>query len=191
MSSGGKRGETMALFFTSDTHFGHAQGIRRFHRPFASVYDMDEAMVARWNETVGAGDVVYHLGDAVVKAERPPSEYLPRLAGEKHLIIGNHDEKMLEMLRPFFASVQHILTIEPGGQRIVLCHYPMRDWWKMRDGAWHLFGHVHGELDTVPFGKSMDVGVDSNDFRPWSEDAVVARLTARPMESDRVRAAFP
>lgn len=46
----------MAVFFTSDTHFGHAGALALYRRPFASVAAMDAAMVARWNETVGSED---------------------------------------------------------------------------------------------------------------------------------------
>lgn len=155
---------------------------------------MDEAIVARWNARIGPDDEVWHLGDVWVKGDRPPSELLPRLAGRKHLIIGNHDEKradVLEALRPHFVEVAHIHTLEAGGQRIALCHYPLRDWWKMGDGAWHLFGHVHGELDAAPHGRSMDVGVDSHGFAPVSLDEVAARLAPRPVESERVRTTTP
>ncbi len=36
----------MAVFFTSDTHFGHANIIGYCRRPFGSVQEMDDAMVA-------------------------------------------------------------------------------------------------------------------------------------------------
>lgn len=39
----------MTVFFTSDTHFGHEAIIRHCGRPFASVAEMDEALIARWN----------------------------------------------------------------------------------------------------------------------------------------------
>ncbi len=53
----------MSLYFTSDTHFGHKNIIQTCNRPFASVDEMDEAMVARWNQRVGPDDTVFHLGD--------------------------------------------------------------------------------------------------------------------------------
>lgn len=39
----------MTTFFSADTHFGHANIISHCARPFASVKDMDEAMVTRWS----------------------------------------------------------------------------------------------------------------------------------------------
>src|ERR671929_1176204 len=71
----------MTVWFTADTHFGHAGALGRFRRPFASVQDMDEAMIRRWNETVGPEDDVWHLGDFALRyaAERMAA-ILDRLA---------------------------------------------------------------------------------------------------------------
>lgn len=43
----------MAVFFTSDQHYGHVNIIGYCGRPFADVSAMNEAMVARHNATVG------------------------------------------------------------------------------------------------------------------------------------------
>ena len=53
----------MTIFFTSDTHFGHAKIIEYLNRPFATAEEMDEQLAVRWNEIVGEKDTVYHLGD--------------------------------------------------------------------------------------------------------------------------------
>jgi hypothetical protein len=45
--------EGMAIFFTSDTHFGHGGALGLYRRPFASVAAMNEAIIERWNEIVG------------------------------------------------------------------------------------------------------------------------------------------
>jgi len=51
-------------------HGGHAfshRGIITYaNRPFASMEEMDEVLVQRWNERVRPGDRVYHLGDFAV-----------------------------------------------------------------------------------------------------------------------------
>jgi calcineurin-like phosphoesterase family protein len=76
----------MAVFFTSDTHFGHAAVIRSCERPFASADEMDEALIARWNARIKPGDTVYHLGDFCYRSDRAAPYYLDRLHGEIHLI---------------------------------------------------------------------------------------------------------
>ena len=59
----------MTVFFTSDTHFGHAGARALYRRPFASVPAMDAAMQERWNEAVRPEDEVWHLGDFAVRAK--------------------------------------------------------------------------------------------------------------------------
>ena len=48
------------LFFTSDTHFHHANIIRFCNRPFRDVEEMDEILIRNWNEVVGPEDTVFH-----------------------------------------------------------------------------------------------------------------------------------
>lgn len=48
-------------YFTADQHFGHFNIIRLSHRPFASLDEMNETMIARWNTKVWDEDTVYVL----------------------------------------------------------------------------------------------------------------------------------
>lgn len=165
----------MTIFFTSDTHFGHENIIHTCHRPFATVDEMDETLVARWNARVAPDDTVYHLGDVCFRNAKSADEYLDRLHGTIHLVVGNHDTDMLKTSSARFASITLINEIVVHKQRIVLCHYPMREWNGAFVNAWHLFGHVHGRLEEQPHGYSLDVGADVHDFAPVSFDDV-ARL---------------
>src|SRR3979490_535118 len=80
----------MAVFFISDTHFGDHRVLNLYPRPFASVAAMDAEMIARWNAVVGDQDEVWHLGDFARTAAQAAA-ILPRLAGRKHLVLGNND----------------------------------------------------------------------------------------------------
>ena len=154
----------MAVFFTSDTHFGHAGALSLYRRPFASVAAMNEALVLRWNEAVGAGDEVWHLGDFSLR-QRPDvvAATLERLNGEKHLVAGNNDPPATTALRGW-RSVQRYAEIAVDGQALVLCHFPFRSWARMGKGALNLHGHSHGRLKPLP--RQFDVGVDVWGFRP-------------------------
>lgn len=154
----------MTIYFTSDTHFGHAGALARFRRPFASVAAMDAAMIARWNAAVGPQDEVWHLGDfAIRRSAAVMADILARLNGRKHLIVGNNDGPATTALAGW-SDVRHYAELELEGTRLVLCHYPFRTWNGMYKGAYNLHGHSHGQLKALP--RQIDVGVDVWDFRP-------------------------
>ena len=161
----------MATFFTSDTHFGHGGALGLYRRPFASVAAMNEALVERWNETVGPDDVVWHLGDFAIR-QRPAvvAELLARLNGRKHLVAGNNDPPATTELDGW-ESVQPYAETAVGDVSLVLCHYPFRSWRGMGKGWVNLHGHSHGRLK--PALRQFDVGVDVHGFRPVTLDEIL------------------
>ena len=94
---------------------------------------------------------------------------------------GNHD-KETRKLTDAFSWLNNIAEISIHGQPIVLCHYFMRVWNRSNHGAWHLYGHSHGNLPDITGSLSMDVGVDTHDFRPWYFDEVRARMAEKLKE---------
>ena len=78
------------IYFTADTHFGHANIVRMCERPYPDVDTMNEAMIAAWNERVHGNDTVYIVGDMFLRCA-DPERILKRLKGKKRLIVGNHD----------------------------------------------------------------------------------------------------
>ena len=106
------------IFYTSDLHLGHANIIRHCNRPFASVEDMDEALIGNWNAKVTDGDTVHILGDLMFRNSCPSEEYLSRLKGKKHLVVGNHDKAWMKKvdLSRWFESVE-MMRFFTDGQR--------------------------------------------------------------------------
>lgn len=170
------------IYFTSDTHFGHANIIKHCDRPFDNVHIMDQLMFDRINETVGVDDTLYILGDFCFRGKKP-IEYRSRImCQDVHLIFGNHDKKNdYEIFRDGtisgFSSVQDVKEIIYCNQRIFLSHYPHRSWPASHKGSYHLYGHVHSKLnyeDTQSHRKTLDVGVDNTVnynkpfAQPWS-----------------------
>ena len=45
------------IYFTADTHFGHANAVKMCSRPFPDVAAMDEAMIGMWNDRVHGNDL--------------------------------------------------------------------------------------------------------------------------------------
>lgn len=166
-------------FFTSDTHFNHANIIRFCNRPFKDVEQMNEVMIANWNSVIGKDDTVFHLGDFCLGGAAEWTKILDRLNGKIYLIMGNHDLKNIR--QGFISRFEHVamqMRIEIGKKRIYLCHYPFLCFeGSYKDDVWQLFGHVHtrrsnsgidaGRLQYL-YPTQYDVGVDNNNFTPVS-----------------------
>ncbi len=156
------------VWFTSDNHMGH-DNIRKYcNRPFETVEEMDESIIANWNSVVRQGDLVYVLGDFCFRG-KPPNHYLRRLIGDKILILGNHDKERIARASAF-KEVHELHKIFLDGHHIVLCHYAMRVWNGSHRGSWALHGHSHGKL--AGSGRSFDVGVDCWNYYPISYEQV-------------------
>lgn len=161
----------MALFFTSDTHFGHAGALGFFRRPFASVAAMDEALVRSWNETVWPDDEVWHLGDFAVKQSAARMEaILAALAGRKRLVRGNNDGDDAVGLAGWLEVVP-AKELVLDDIRFVLTHAPLP---ALPNGAFNLHGHSHGKRKPRPGW--IDVGVDVWDYRPVPWERIRKRL---------------
>lgn len=78
-------------FFTSDTHFGHANIIKLCNRPFKDVEEMNEKLIENWNKVVSEDGTVFHLGDFAFGGSGLWNSVIPRLNGQIYLIIGNHE----------------------------------------------------------------------------------------------------
>jgi calcineurin-like phosphoesterase family protein len=177
--------------FVSDTHFGHAAILSDrmpFRRPFASIQEHDEALVANWNAAVRPGDTVWHLGDFCYRCtEQRARAIFERLNGKRFLVRGNHDRigSRLPWDGPV-VDVAHVRVPEPSGhvQGLWLSHYAHRVWPRMHYGELHLFGHSHGSLPGT--AASTDVGVDCFGFRPVTLAEIRVRLAENAQAANGV-----
>lgn len=149
------------IFLWSDTHFNHLAINEYCKRGYADVHEMNEALITRWNMTVGQKDIIYHLGDFGFKHPSCPplKEHFSRLNGQKHLIVGNHDEKNPTVLKLPWASIEHLRTLRVPPVKAILCHYPLESWKGGHKGHLMLHGHCHGTLKRV-LPHRFDVGCD-------------------------------
>jgi calcineurin-like phosphoesterase family protein len=167
------------IWFTSDFHFGHFNIIRYCNRPFTTTDEMDACIVDRMNQCVKPNDTLYFLGDFCMGSIEKVAAYRKRLNCKKiHFIEGNHD-KVTRKLQKVFVSWSSMSEIHVGKQGIILCHYAMRVWLHHGRGTWQLYGHSHSNLPDEPLSLSMDVGVDTHDFRPWQFEEVQAIMKAK------------
>jgi calcineurin-like phosphoesterase family protein len=164
-----------SVFLTSDTHFGHL-GVTKFLRedgtklrPWDSVEEMDEALVANWNNVVKPNDKVYHLGDVVIN--RKALHILYRLNGEKVLIKGNHDIFKLEDYTRHFKDIRgyHVMN------NFLLSHIPVHPLSKGRF-AGNIHGHLHSNTLNDPWYKC--VCVEQTNYTPILFEQLMKELDA-------------
>lgn len=187
----------MTTWWTADMHLGHQRIIELSGRPFASVDEMNEVIINRWNSTVAPDDTVWVLGDVAMGAIGDSLAMCGRLAGRKLLVLGNHD-------RPFAGyskapekrtawadryriegGFSDILTgcevMLPGlADPVLVSHFPYQGDTDGEDryvqhrpvptGQWLLHGHIH-EMWKVR-GRQLNVGCDVWDFYPVSSETV-------------------
>ncbi len=161
----------MATWFTSDTHFSHANIIEFCGRPFASVEEMDRVMVERWNARVQPGDTVYHLGDFAFGPFENIAKFRQLLNGEIALVRGNHDRSTNRMREAGFPSVTSASVVWINGSMLFLSHKPSVDL-PAETFDYHLHGHVHEKY--ARRGNQINVGVDVRGFAPATLEELLA-----------------
>ncbi len=132
--------------YISDLHFGHKNAIQFDLRPYETVEEMDRDLISKWNRKVNDDDHVYIIGDVFLQNKKPEEWYLEQLKGKKHLVIGNHDTRLLKNQKAMvhFESVDKMMHVSDGGKQICLCHYPIAEWNGLYRNSWHIYGHIHG-----------------------------------------------
>ena len=192
---------TQKLYFTSDTHYNHANICSSTTqwtdpvtcREFASLEQMNSHLIANINEVVGQDDILFHLGDWSFGGFEQIEKFRSRLICKNiHLILGNHDhhiERDKEGIQSLFSSVNSYVELDIKHQtlnvpKLVLMHYPIASWNNMARESIHLHGHVHlPSNQRINKGKMMDVGCDGNDLKPIELREVLILMNNQPIKS--------
>ena len=153
----------MTVFFTADTHFGSERVIHWSQRPFSTAAEMDNRIIANWNNIVTNQDTVYHLGDF------GELDKLTELNGQIIFLPGNADTP--EMVDVIAASCDVIdpntvITLEDDNFQLV--HEPDE---AQPSDNFYLFGHIH-KLQMVK-RNGLNVGVDCHNFCPIPLETVL------------------
>lgn len=188
------------IWFTSDPHAYHKNICRgtsswgstgeQRTRDFDTPEEMTEAIVKSWNSVVKENDELWCLGDWSFAGHENIKRFRNQLNCKNiHLIFGNHDqhiEPVNSVYRGCFSSCQYVKNLsfkidsmksgKYGKTNIFLSHYSHQVWAQSYHGTIHLFGHSHGTLKGI--GKSMDVGVDTNNLYPYHLDEIIDRMKA-------------
>lgn len=162
------------VYYTSDHHFGHTNIIKYCNRPYQTVEEMDEDLLNKWNEVVKPNDIVWHLGDVYFKNHEP----INKVIGKITLILGNHDYKHKGFLAINGWKVKYEGIIIDHENKLVLSHYPLKDWPQKYQGYIHLHGHSHGTVEGYD-KDAIDVGVDCWDGYPITINQIMAKRALR------------
>lgn len=168
------------IYYTSDLHLGHVNVLKYDNRPFATIEEMNQAIIDKWNEKVKEEDHIYIIGDFAYRTAVDPSYYLKQLKGKKHLIRGNHDKVTLESKSAYkyLESIEGIEHIKDGSRNVILCHFPIAEWNAMKRGSYHIHGHIHGRMDdTFRFmstrDRALNAGCMINGYEPVTIDELI------------------
>jgi calcineurin-like phosphoesterase family protein len=181
-------------WFYSDPHFGHANVIKYSNRPFATVEEMDQELLRRYQAVVKPEDIVVWLGDCFFGPfTSRVTELMGQLPGRKILVRGNHDRSASRMAAAGFDFVTEELRMHIAGRPVRLRHFPYagessaeedasrdHDWAdKFKSlrpprvqGEVLLHGHTHKPQRRS--GNMVHVGVDAWGYAPASYEEIEA-----------------
>lgn len=165
-------------YYISDLHLLHENVLRFDNRPFDSITQMQQTIVNNWNDKITNGDTVYILGDVSMRGKKEDLIALvATLKGRKVLVKGNHDDVSDYRYAQLFHEIVDYKEIHDSvdGQNydLVLCHYPIFSWKKMRRGTILLYGHTHDSAEDQYFQKCL-AEMNSNECRHTHSRDVVA-----------------
>ena len=171
------------VYFTSDHHFYHENIIKYCNRPFRSVGEMHDQMIAKWNKAVPNDARVYYLGDFGWGDRDSIEAVLVELNYDQLVWVpGNHDRSVtwidkLASMATQVVAMNGPMRVNHGGREYIISHEPVpKD--DMQMGDVNLHGHIHCHRLVRRDAGCLwfNVGVDMNKFRPWRLSEIEARM---------------
>lgn len=188
------------IWITSDPHYDHKNivegesdwGPGHYKRPFQTRAQMNKIIVDNINAVAQKGDRLICLGDWNMGGMKNVEAFRSQLnCAHIDLIFGNHDGRHGSdygniVYKKCFEFVGFYKEEFIKDKFFVMFHYPINSWNHMGKGAIHAFGHTHKSPQERFFngGKSMDVGVDGNNMKPYNIDEVISIMACRPSKSE-------
>jgi calcineurin-like phosphoesterase family protein len=159
-------------------------------RPYGSVGEMNDDMVARFLAKTEDADEVFILGDIFgsCQPEFPSATcegIMEKLGVRKrpfHLVLGNHDTlEPREYLAAGFVTVKAQDFITIGELNVMLTHDPCM---VQQSGTLAICGHIHTlfEENWQPARNTftINVGVEARGYEPVSEAEIIALIQDSP-----------
>jgi calcineurin-like phosphoesterase family protein len=174
----------MAVYVTSDLHFGHDRGFLYEPRGFSSIEEHDKTVIENWNKIVSPEDEVYVLGDTMLNDNEHGIECLKQLNGHIYLLWGNHDTDTRKKLYMELDNVECLgwaYVFKYKKYNFYLSHYPTLtgnlEAESLHQCAINLYGHTHQMSNFYqdnPF--NYHVGLDSHNNTPVLLDDIIVDI---------------
>lgn len=153
-------------YIWSDQHFGHERIIEYSKRPFKTVTQMDQHMLAAYNQLPDKSTVIW-LGDIAWN-----NAWMRQCLFRKHtniLIPGNHDMNIrdggwrvdVSKFDVFELGLEFTTSKDDVTTRYVLTHYPMRT--MLPPNTINIHGHTHTNLCGP---NHINVSVEQQQYNP-------------------------
>ena len=179
------------IFMTSDLHFMHDREFIWGPRGFKSVYDMNEAIIARAWSVMDADDDLYILGDLMLKDDVAGIKLINQMPGRKFIVLGNHDTKNRQTLYREkvhdLCSMLYANKLDYKGYHFYLSHFPTMtgnlEHESLKQTTINLFGHTHSKdkfYQDIPF--MYNVALDAHDCYPIHIDNIIADMEDKVKE---------
>ena len=172
----------MAIWLTSDFHFGHEKEFLWRPRGFECWEEAAAGLIKNYNEVIHDEDIVYILGDCMLKNDEFGIECLKQLKGRKYLAFGNHDsDARLERykLENIFEDIEFGYRIKSGKYSFWLSHYPMKMGnYKDKHPTWNISGHTHKKAKLENADDCIyNVAVDAHNNYPVLLPQIITDIT--------------
>lgn len=169
------------IWLTSDLHFCHNRDFIYEPRGFASVHNMNEAIIKNFNEVVAWDDDLWILGDCFLNNNEEGMRLMNRLPGNKYVIYGNHDSvTRQELICGQGWEVGYATTLKYKGYHFYLSHYPTitsnLDIDKpLNRRTINLCGHIHTQDKFLDMDKGLiyHVELDAHNNYPVLIDDII------------------
>lgn len=156
------------VFVWSDLHFGHRNIISFSDRPFESVEEMNEHLIANYNDYVSPDDVCIWVGDVSFYSSMKTNELLDRCNGYKILVVGNHDMDHGKVKKMNFDEVHLLYLMDFPEVSLVFTHFPMynlpRPWINVH-------GHLHINF-RLESDQHINVCCEYHNYRPLELETI-------------------
>jgi calcineurin-like phosphoesterase family protein len=135
-------------FLIADTHFGDFDmcSLKKADghplRPFSTVEEHDETIIANWNKVVPKDARVYVLGDVAQK--KSDIAKIGRLNGSRKILIaGNHDIYPSSEYLKYFKDIRATHRLDNG---ILMSHIPIHPSSFGKAHRVNVHGHIHDKV---------------------------------------------